>query len=187
LKVDGTGSWFSELEPLVPQGLLLATSNQQSHPHSIALDDSSRRTLKLISAIIKSQAVMLWVRQTLISTRKFQPSVFDVLRRFSDKGNFDIGEDLVELMHGRKNLERRDSVNNDILLERQKHQLRIQNITVNKADVRLLSSLGIGSKKRIHSVYKVTFNQYIDVEQGSYKKSQTGSGDCLHSASDSYC
>jgi hypothetical protein len=58
---------------------------------------------------------------------------------------------------------------------------------VNKADVRLLSSLGIGSKKRIHSVYKVTFNQYIDVEQGSYKKSQTGSGDCLHSASDSYC
>lgn len=128
---------------------------------------------------------MLRCRQTLISSRKFQPSVFDTVRSLSDKGNFDIGEDLVELMHGRKNMERRDSVNNDILLERQKHQLRIQNITVNKADVRLLSSLGIGSKKRNHAVYKITFNQFIDVEEGSYKKSQTGSGNCQQPVSDS--
>lgn len=148
-------------------------------------DSSSQRPVT-ISAVIESQAAMLWVRQTLISSRKFQPSVYDIVRNFSDKGNFDIGEDLVELMHGRKNMERRDSVNSDILLERQKHQLRIKDIIVNKADVRLLSSIGIGSKKRNHSVYKITFNQFIDVEEGSYKKSQTGSGDYLLSASDSY-
>ena len=33
---------------------------------------------------------------------------------------------LNELMHGRKNMERRDSVNDVILLERQAHQLRIK-------------------------------------------------------------
>lgn len=148
-------------------------------------DSPSQRPVT-ISAVIESQAAMLWVRQTLISSRKFQPSVYDIVRNFSDKSNFDIGEDLVELMHGRKNMERRDSVNSDILLERQKHQLRIKDIIVNKADVRLLSSIGIGSKKRNHSVYKITFNQFIDVEEGSYKKSQTGSGDYLLSASDSY-
>ena len=84
--------------------------------------------------------------------------------------------DLSELMHGRKNLERRDSVTDSILLERQAHQQRIRTLSANPKDVKALAALGLGSKKRRLFVYKVQFNQFIDVDEGSYKKSQTGSG-----------
>ena len=176
----GLRSWAAEL-----------TADQQHHElehlwHNIYISTCNLCFVTENVSSSVSESVMLLVRQTFCSSRKSRPSVFDIIRSFSDKGNCDIGEDLVELMHGRKNLERRDSVNDDILLERQKHQLRIQNIAVDKSDVRLLSSLGIGSKKRQHSVYKITFNQFIDVEEGSYKKSQTGSGDDLRFAFDSY-
>ena len=119
---------------------------------------------------------MLPVKQHLYECRRTLPSVWQSVRKFSEKDASRIGEDLIDLMHGRKNLERRDSVSNELLLERQAHQLRIKSIAVNKTSVRLLASIGIGSKKRRHAVYKLTFNQFIDVDAGSYKKSQTGSG-----------
>ena len=119
---------------------------------------------------------MLPVKQHFYVSRRTLPSVWESVRRFSEKDISVIGEDLIELMHGRKNLERRDSVSNELLLERQAHQLRIKSIVVTKASVRLLTSLGIGSKKRRHAIYKLTFNQFSDVDAGSYKKSQTGSG-----------
>ena len=73
-------------------------------------------------------------------------------------------------------MERRDSVNDAILLERQAHQLRIKSIRVDDDSIKFLTALGVGSKKRRNFVYKVQFNQFIDVDEGTYKKSQTGSG-----------
>ena len=129
-----------------------------------------------VALTLSNSIKMLPVKQQFYVRRRALPSVWETIRRFSEKDSSVIGEDLIELMHGRKNLERRDSVSNELLLERQAHQLRIKSIVVNKASVRLLTSLGIGSKKRRHAVYKLTFNQFTDVDAGSYKKSQTGSG-----------
>ena len=119
---------------------------------------------------------MLPIRQQFVSCRRFQPSIWISIRNISEKGTFDISENLVELMHGRKNLERRDSVNEDILLERQKHQERIKAIGVLVSDIKVLTTLGMGSKKRRPGIYKISYNQFIDVDEGSYKKSNTGSG-----------
>lgn len=110
---------------------------------------------------------------------RIQPTVWVNVRKFSEKiDNDDDNDDadLSELMHGRKNMERRDSVNDAILLERRAHQKRIKTISVDSRDIKLLSALGVGSKKRRHFVYKVQYNQFIDVDEGTFKKSQTGSG-----------
>ena len=118
---------------------------------------------------------MLSVRhQSKISLRA-QSFVWEQLRNFSEEVRGG-DADLSELMHGRKNMERRDSVNDDILSERKAHQLRIKNIRVDYDSFKLLTALGVGSKKRRNFVYKVQFNQFIDVDEGTYKKSQTGSG-----------
>ena len=117
------------------------------------------------------------VSQQLASCRRLKSSMWSSIRNLrTEKGAFDISDSLVELMHGRKNLERRDSVNTDILLERQIHQARIKTISVLLSDIRLLTTLGMGSKKRRPGIYKISYNQYIDVDEGSYKKSNTGSG-----------
>ena len=121
---------------------------------------------------------MLAVRQQSKKCLNAQPSVWEKLRKFSAKvaGNGSGDADLSGLMHGRKNMERRDSVNDAILLERQAHQLRIKSIRVDDDSIKFLTALGVGSKKRRNFVYKVQFNQFIDVDEGTYKKSQTGSG-----------
>ena len=118
---------------------------------------------------------MLSVRhQSKISLRA-QSFVWEQLRNFSEEVRGG-DADLSELMHGRKNMERRDSVNDDILSERKAHQLRIKSFRVDYDSFKLLTALGVGSKKRRNFVYKVQFNQFIDVDEGTYKKSQTGSG-----------
>ena len=121
---------------------------------------------------------MLSVTQQSKISLRAQPLVWEQLRKFSGEVAGDRGgdTDLSELMHGRKNMERRDSVNDDILSERKAHQLRIKNIRVDYDSFKLLTALGVGSKKRRNFVYKVQFNQFIDVDEGTYKKSQTGSG-----------
>ena len=119
---------------------------------------------------------MLPVRQQLVSCRRFHASIWSSLRNVVEKDTSDLSDSLVELMHGRKNLERRDSVNATILLERKNHQDRIRTLGVLISDIRLLMKLGMGSKKRRPGIYKISYNQYIDVDEGSYKKSNTGSG-----------
>ena len=116
------------------------------------------------------------IKHQFSSFRGFHSSMQSLIRSATEKGTSDISENLIELMHGRKNLERRDSVNEDILLERQKHQERIKAIGVLVSDIKVLTTLGMGSKKRRPGIYKISYNQFIDVDEGSYKKSNTGSG-----------
>lgn len=112
----------------------------------------------------------------LVSSRRFHSSIWSSLRNIVEKDTSDLSDSLVELMHGRKNLERRDSVNATILMERKIHQDRIRTIGVLISDIRLLTTLGMGSKKRRPGIYKISYNQFIDIDEGSYKKSNTGSG-----------
>jgi hypothetical protein len=84
-------------------------------------------------------------------------------------------DDLVELMHGRKHAERRDSVTEDILLDRKRHQDRIKDIEVFDSDITALEALGLGSKKRRFSVYQSMVNTPSNLS--SRRKISTGSGD----------
>ena len=57
-------------------------------------------------------------------------------------------EDLSEFMHGRNGNERKDSITKQILLDRKRHQEKMQSTYVNRATLRKLESIGLGSKKR---------------------------------------
>jgi ribosome biogenesis GTPase A len=63
---------------------------------------------------------------------------------------------LQEYMHGRKNRERRDSVNEGILLERFTHQERISKIEVTPSQIKEIESMGLGTKRKRNLVYRTT-------------------------------
>jgi hypothetical protein len=64
-----------------------------------------------------------------------------------------LDDELKEFMHGRGHQERRDSVTNYILLERQRHIDRIRRLPVNEPLAREFGKLGLGDKRRKHQVY----------------------------------
>jgi hypothetical protein len=80
--------------------------------------------------------------------------------------------DLSQFMHGRKNSERRDSITETILQEREQHQVRIHDIPVNKMLERYLEDAGLGSKRKRALVYS-KLPLHLQTEQ---KKSLTGAG-----------
>lgn len=80
-------------------------------------------------------------------------------------------EDLVKFMHGRGNRERRDSVTNEILWERQQHIKRLGRLPANEAIVRALEDEGLGSRRRKHQVYS-----HITVHEPGVIKKKTNSG-----------
>lgn len=86
-------------------------------------------------------------------------------------------EDLQEMMHGRKKRERRDSVTDEMLLDRYKHNNRMILLDESKVSANLLSkieNLGLGSKKRKSLVYsKISLNNY---SEPSNKTTLTGAG-----------
>jgi len=79
--------------------------------------------------------------------------------------------DLVKFMHGRGNRERRDSVTNEILWERQQHMKRLGRLPANQALVRALEDEGLGSRRRKHQVYS-----HITVHEPGVIKKKTNSG-----------
>ena len=80
-------------------------------------------------------------------------------------------DDLVKFMHGRGNRERRDSVTNEILWERQQHIKRLGRLPANEAIVRTLEDEGLGSRRRKHQVYS-----HITVHEPGVIKKKTNSG-----------
>lgn len=80
-------------------------------------------------------------------------------------------EDLTKFMHGRGNRERRDSVTNEILWERQQHLKRLCRLPANPAIVRTLEDEGLGSRRRKHQVYA-----HITVHQPGVIRKKTNSG-----------
>ena len=85
-----------------------------------------------------------------------------------------IPDDLLEMMHGRKNKERRDSVTTQILLERSIHQERLSKLPTDPAIIKYLDDHGLGNKKKNTSIYKkVPFsNSSTNID----KKRTTGAG-----------
>jgi hypothetical protein len=117
----------------------------------------------------------------------WQPQQVLLIRRFSRQGRQgrqgakkaeeDSAEpsdetDLSQFMHGRKNSERRDSITETILQEREQHQVRIHDIPVNKMLERYLEDAGLGSKRKRALVYS-KLPLHLQTEQ---KKSLTGAG-----------
>jgi len=80
-------------------------------------------------------------------------------------------DDLVKFMHGRGNRERRDSVTNEILWERQQHMKRLGRLPASPALVRSLEDEGLGSRRRKHQVYS-----HITVHEPGVIKKKTNSG-----------
>ena len=80
-------------------------------------------------------------------------------------------EDLTKFMHGRGNRERRDSVTNEILWERQQHLKRLSRLPANQALVRSLEDEGLGSRRRKHQVYA-----HITVREPGVIRKKTHSG-----------
>ena len=84
---------------------------------------------------------------------------------------------LQEFMHGRGNKERRDSVTDTILLERQNHLKRIRRLPLDQALVKSLDAQGLGDKKRKHQVYApVKSLMYGDGSIGNQGLRKTNSG-----------
>lgn len=66
----------------------------------------------------------------------------------------EIPDALLQMMHGRRNKERRDSVTKEILLDRYNHQEKIETMQENKELLRYLEDHGLGVKRRRNHVYQ---------------------------------
>ncbi|KAJ1437431.1 P-loop containing nucleoside triphosphate hydrolase protein [Ochromonadaceae sp. CCMP2298] len=88
------------------------------------------------------------------------------------RASFDLEADLQKFMHGRRNSERRDSVTTPILQERRRHLTRLGRVAVKKQTVAELAALGLGAKKRIHSIYafddsEAAYSSHNDTDEAS--------------------
>ena len=73
-------------------------------------------------------------------------------------------------MHGRGNRERRDSVTDDILMERKAHQNRLSSMSVSDAFVKSLQARGLGKKKKLNNFYMPGINvRYSSDKRGGEK------------------
>jgi hypothetical protein len=84
-----------------------------------------------------------------------------------------IAPELLEFMHGRKNSERRDSITEGILKDRETHFSRIQNLPVNARLLKFVEDEGLGTKKRRNMVYA----SLPDHIQTASKNTLTGAGE----------
>eukprot|EP01038_Epipyxis_sp_PR26KG_P014058 gene14058-18859_t len=75
--------------------------------------------------------------------------------------------------HGRKGKERKDSVSENILKDRQKHHALFQQINVSDSFVEYIEKLGLGSKYRKKTVYSPVIHGR---SRGDYDISNTGAG-----------
>lgn len=91
-------------------------------------------------------------------------------------------EDLSELMHGRKNRERRDSITREILEDRFAHQERLQSdVMMNRVPLSLVRSMeqsGLGAKRRRNQVF--SNNVGSQVSQTSHKTLTGAGGFAVH-------
>ena len=86
-------------------------------------------------------------------------------------------EDLLKMMHGRKKKERKDSVTDEILFDRYRHNNRMESLDESNISTNLLTKiekLGLGTKKRKSLVYsKISLNNY---SESPNKSTLTGAG-----------
>ena len=94
-------------------------------------------------------------------------------------GGRNIKPDLAKFMHGRGNRERRDSVTNAILKERQLHLERLSRLPVDASLVKTLDQEGLGTRKRKHMVY-APINSAAARESNGVRRTNSGAGS-LHS------
>ena len=97
-------------------------------------------------------------------------------RFFASKSNLDVAAlpvELRELMHGRKQRERVDSINESILRDRHAHMERIEDINVPPSLVKTLRKMGFGSKRKRAGLYSGS-------SKGSENKSDAGAGTCVY-------
>jgi hypothetical protein len=87
-------------------------------------------------------------------------------------------DDLKKFMHGRGNRERRDSVTNEILLERQRHLRRLEYLEVDPALVSELKARGMGKRRRNHQIYSSVSDPspFDDSPSGFQQVRKTNSG-----------
>ena len=117
---------------------------------------------------------MLSKQLSAVSRSKYQ------LRSFAKNANDTIvskhsHDELKPFMHGRKFVERRDSISREILMERKLHQERLASIEVDRNFVRSLEQKGLGSKKQNHAIYDQVANQF-NVKGGVLRQTVTGAG-----------
>ena len=87
--------------------------------------------------------------------------------------------ELTEYMHGRGNRERRDSVTNEILRERELHLLRLGGLYADPIIVRAMKMEGLGHKRRKHQVYaskRPTFDDQMGSGKPGVRKTNSGAG-----------
>ena len=92
-----------------------------------------------------------------------------------------LNKELMKYMHGRGNRERRDSVTNHILRERELHLLRLRHFPVDAEVVKSLKKEGLGHRRRKHQVYstcKHTVSGEVQTGLGkpSLRKTNSGAG-----------
>ena len=88
--------------------------------------------------------------------------------------------DAQRYMHGRRNVERRDSVSKEMLLERMQHQRRLESVEVARVLVDAVDALGLGTKRRKHTMYKTRQPSLAFDVGGVGGSPMTGSGFASH-------
>lgn len=95
--------------------------------------------------------------------------------------------DIRRFMHGRRNIERRDSVSEEILHERMLHQQRLAALDTTTSTpielVKAIQAMGLGTKRRKHTVYKSHQPRAPSWSDHHDSTPITGSGFAVHLAS----
>lgn len=95
-------------------------------------------------------------------------------RFLATKSNLDVARlprELRQVMHGRKQHERVDSINENILRDRHAHIERIEDVNVPPSLVKTLRKMGFGSKRKRAGLYSGS-------SKGHDSKSDAGAGTC---------